>query len=69
MAKRGAIERECAACGAKPLSKDEISATQKFLGPGPFYCLNCLAEATGFSPDELEERIRRLKEEGCQYFS
>lgn len=61
---------ECAACGKKPLEKDEVSATKKFLGGGggAFYCLPCLAEITGFEVGELEERIRQLKDEGCQFF-
>ena len=62
------VER-CAACHKSPLEKDEVSATKKFLGKGQLYCLACLAEITGFEVDELKERIRELKEEGCSYFS
>lgn len=58
----------CAACGKSPLTRDETGATLKFLGKGPLYCLPCLAEYIGFDLEELEERIRQLKEEGCQYF-
>lgn len=59
---------KCAACDKTPLTKDEIAATKKFLGKGAVYCLLCLAEITGFTAEELEERIRELKEEGCQFF-
>lgn len=59
----------CAACGKKTLDKDEIAATKKFLGKGQVYCLNCLAEITGFDVDELKARIQQLKDEGCRFFS
>lgn len=59
----------CSACGKTPLEKDEIAATKKFLGKGQLFCLDCLAEITGFARDELEEKIKQLKEEGCQFFS
>lgn len=59
---------ECANCGKAPLEKDAVGATRKFLGKGSVYCLDCLAEITGFEIDELQERIRQLKDEGCQYF-
>lgn len=59
----------CAGCGKKPLEKDEVSASRKFLGDGQAYCLDCLGEITGFEVEELKERIKQLKEEGCQYFS
>lgn len=59
---------ECASCGKTPLEKDEISATKKFLGAGAMYCLACLAEITGFEINELEERIKQLKDDGCKFF-
>lgn len=62
-------QKECACCGKKPLKKDEVAASKKFLGENQFFCIVCLAELTGFAADELEDKIRELKNSGCQYFS
>lgn len=62
-------EHKCVQCNKIPLNKDEIGASKKFLGGKKYYCLNCLAEITGFTLEELEARIQELKENGCQYFT
>ncbi len=64
------MEKECVACGKKPLSKDTIGINKKMLGKGiaNFYCMNCLADYLGCTVDDLLDKIEEFKAEGCSLF-
>lgn len=64
------MDKECIACGYKPLDKNTIAINKKLLGKNikNFYCMNCLAEFLGCTVDDLLEKIEEFKEEGCSLF-
>lgn len=64
------MEKECLACGKKPLNKDTIGINKKLLGKRilDFYCMDCLADYLGCSVEDLLEKIEEFKEEGCDLF-
>ena len=64
------IKRACAACGKKPLTKDEVGACRKLLGEDivDFYCLDCLAEYLEVSVQDILDKIEEFKEQGCRLF-
>ncbi len=64
------MEKECLACGKKPLNKDTIGINKKLLGKRilDFYCMDCLADYLGCTVEDLLEKIEEFKEEGCDLF-
>ena len=64
------MDKECLACGKKPLDKDTIGINKKLLGKEieKFYCMECLADYLGTSVEDLLEKIEEFKEEGCILF-
>ena len=60
---------KCIKCG-KTLSYDEIGIHKNMLNRGAteFFCLTCLAEATGSTEERLRERIEHFRKEGCLLF-
>ncbi len=64
------MEKECVACGNKPLSKDTIGINKKLLGRKivNFYCMDCLADYLGCTVDDLLDKIEEFKAEGCTLF-
>lgn len=64
------MDKECLACGVKPLDKDTIAINKKLLGKNikKFYCINCLADYLGCTVEDLLEKIEEFKEEGCSLF-
>lgn len=64
------MEKECLACGKKPLDKDVVGINMKLLGKEvkTFYCLDCLADFLGCTVEDLLEKIEEFKEEGCILF-
>ena len=64
------MDKECLACGKKPLNKDTLGINKKLLGKDikKFYCIECLADYLGCSVDDLLEKIEEFKEEGCILF-
>ncbi len=60
----------CVSCGKEELSKDEIGLTKKLISKdtSSFYCIDCLAEYLGVTADELQDKIKEFKEEGCTLF-
>lgn len=63
-------QHKCTSCGKHPLVKDEVAASKRLLGAdiSSYFCIQCLAENTGFEMDELLARIEELKEQGCKFF-
>lgn len=61
---------ECASCGKKPLSKNEVGINKKLLGAESkgFYCLDCLADFLEVTPQDLLDKIEDFKSEGCKLF-
>ncbi|SDJ32461.1 hypothetical protein SAMN04487760_10567 [Lachnospiraceae bacterium G41] len=64
------MEKECLACGKKPLDKNTIGINKKLIGKSikTFYCMGCLADYLGCSVEDLIEKIEEFKEEGCTLF-
>ena len=62
---------ECVICGKIHLDKDTIGINKKLLGTSieNFYCMNCLAEHSECTVDELLDKIEEFKEEGCTLFT
>ena len=60
---------KCDKCG-KELSKDEIALTKKLISRNAveFLCMECLAQYIGTTVEELEDKIKQFKEEGCGLF-
>ncbi len=60
----------CIACGHEPLTRNEVGLNRKLRGRNvrEFYCLQCLAEELGATPEDLLEQIEFFKEEGCTLF-
>lgn len=63
-------QKRCDSCDAI-LSKDEIGASKKFLGRNTLelYCYNCLADYMDCTVEEIQDRVREFKNEGCALFS
>ena len=61
---------DCFACGKRHLSKDEIGLNKKILGRKirQFYCLDCLTDYLDITIEELLEKIKEFKEQGCTLF-
>ena len=63
-------EAACTSCRKHPLTKDEIGASKKLLGTETteLYCIECLAAYLEVTPEDIEEKIRMFKEDGCELF-
>ena len=61
----------CESCGKSDLTKNDIGACKRLLGRDIkfFYCIDCLAEITGYTKEELLELIKQYKDEGCTLFN
>lgn len=61
----------CLSCGTAPLTKNEIGLNKKLLDAEAktFYCLPCLAEFLEVTEEELQDKVREFKSEGCVLFS
>ena len=64
------MEKECLACGKKPLDKDTIGINKKLISKQikTYYCMDCLADFLGCTVEDLLEKIEEFKEEGCELF-
>lgn len=60
----------CIACGKRPLTKNEIGITKKFLGmkSESFYCIDCLANFLEVEPQDILDKIEDFKHDGCKLF-
>lgn len=60
----------CTSCAKYPLTKDEIGASMKLLGieTEQFYCIDCLSAYLEVTPEEIKEKIKLFKEDGCTLF-
>lgn len=60
----------CTSCVKYPLTKDEIGASMKLLGieTEQFYCIDCLSAYLEVTPEEIKEKIKLFKEDGCTLF-
>lgn len=60
----------CTSCSKFPLSKDEIGISRKLLGEDitECYCIECLSAYLEVTPDDIQEKIQRFKEDGCVLF-
>ena len=61
--------KTCAEC-AVPLSRDEAALCRKLIDPEAegFFCLDHLAGHLGCDREDLEMKVRDLKEQGCTLF-
>lgn len=61
---------ECTSCRKIPLTKDEVGASKKLLGMDTceLYCIDCLAAYLEVTPEDIEDKIRMFKEDGCELF-
>lgn len=59
----------CMQCG-RVLTHNEIGAHRKFINRGAteFYCRSCLAVHLGVTQEQIEEKIRQFKRQGCTLF-
>jgi hypothetical protein len=60
----------CVACSIKNLDKDTVGLNKKFLGTTVknFYCMDCLAEHLCCTVQDLHDKIKEFKEDGCAFF-
>lgn len=61
---------KCCWCEEDISRKDIIALNKKLIAKDitQFYCLNCLSEEFGCSIQDLEEKIKDFKSEGCTLF-
>jgi hypothetical protein len=61
---------KCAWCGKEIKNRDEIGINRKLLGTSThlFYCLPCFALYLDCTENDLYEKIKQFKEEGCILF-
>lgn len=61
---------ECAACGKRPLTKNEVGINKKLLGMKSknFYCVECLADFLEVEPQDILDKIEDFKNGGCKLF-
>lgn len=66
----GVKQINCAYCGKKKLSKDDIGLNKKFIDHQieRMMCLTCMAEYLETTKEDLNELIERFKREGCALF-
>ena len=60
----------CIACDKRPLSKNEIGINKKLLGMKSknFYCIECLANFLEVEPQDILDKIKDFKNDGCKLF-
>ena len=60
----------CIACGKRSLSKNEIGINKKLLGMTSknFYCIECLANFLEVEPQDILDKIKDFKNDGCKLF-
>lgn len=60
---------KCCLCESR-LDKDTVGLNKKLLGRKltKFFCMDCLAAHTDISVQDLYEKIRELKDQGCTLF-
>ena len=65
------MKNTCIACGTAITDKDTIGINKKLLGKKAknLYCMPCLANYLGTTVEDLNEKIKEFKEEGCKLFS
>lgn len=65
--------KKCRYCDRVPLTKDEIGLNKKLFEPEGkkelYMCLACMANYLECSVDDLREKIKEFKAEGCKLFS
>ena len=59
----------CSVCG-KPVERDEIGLTKKFINRGTttYLCIECLANKFEVTVEDLEKKIVEFREMGCTLF-
>ena len=59
----------CRVCGKK-LDNDDIGITKKLINRGAteFMCVDCLAAHFRVTPEDIREKIRQFREQGCTLF-
>ena len=62
--------KNCVSCGKENLYKDEIAITRKLVGEDTteFYCLNCLAAYLDVTGEDILDKIKEFKKQGCKLF-
>ncbi len=60
----------CTSCGEKIVNKDIIALNKKLLKTNTkkFYCINCLSNYYNCTEEDLIEKIKQYKEDGCYLF-
>lgn len=60
----------CTSCRKTPLTRDEVGASKKLLGTdtGELYCIDCLAAYLEVTPEDIQDKIKMFKEDGCVLF-
>ncbi|MBU3187221.1 hypothetical protein [Clostridium estertheticum] len=63
------ITKICFACG-KIVDKDTIALNKKLLGRSinKFLCIDCLADYSEVSVDDLLNKVQEFREQGCTLF-
>jgi len=67
---RKELKISCVSCGKEALEKNEIGINKKLLGDQTtaFYCMDCLADYLGVTVQDIFDKIKEFKEEGCKLF-
>jgi len=60
----------CIWCGCDITSKDVVGINRKLLSENTseFYCLDCFAEYLGCEVQDILQKIKDFKEDGCKLF-
>ena len=61
---------DCIICRKVRLDKDTIGINKKLLGEEleNIYCMDCLADYLGCTVQDLMDKIKEFKEDGCKLF-
>ncbi len=70
MSMKAKKQYECTSCRKMPLAKDEIGVSKKLLGidTKELYCIDCLAAYLEVTPEDILDKIKIFKEDGCELF-
>ena len=62
-------KQKCIDCG-DDLAKDEVGLSKKIIEPDgtQLFCYECMADYLGCTVDDLIEKVKQFKEEGCTLF-
>jgi len=62
--------KDCYACGKEEISKNEIGLNKKLLGRNiiKYFCIDCLASYLEITTDELLDKVKEFKSQGCKLF-